>query len=111
MIAAQQYYIEYCSDLNVDRLYNLLPSYIPDYCLASTDKAVDRWGQLVVQAYKKVIFRSNKENSVHNFILFACVFEIMLGLFMICTEVTFGFNETLLNKVDCLALLFKYEGE
>ena len=56
MIAAQQYYIEYCSDLNVDRLYNLLPSYIPDYCLASTDKAVDRWGQLVVQAYKKVIF-------------------------------------------------------
>jgi len=68
MIAAQQYYIEYCSDLNVDRLYNLLPSYIPDYCLASTDKAVDRWGQLVVQAYKKVIFRSNKEKSVQDFI-------------------------------------------
>ena len=55
MIAAQQYYIEYCSDLSVDRLYNLLPSYIPDYCLTSADKAVDRWGQLVVQAYKKVI--------------------------------------------------------
>ena len=68
MIAAQQYYIEYCSDLNVDRLYNLLPSYIPDYCLASTDKAVDRWGQLVVQAYKKVIFRSNREKSLHDFI-------------------------------------------
>jgi myosin-7 len=61
MIAAQQYYIEYCSDLNVDRLYNLLPSYIPDYCLASTDKAVDRWGQLVVQAYKKVMYQSNRE--------------------------------------------------
>lgn len=68
MIAAQQYYIEYCSDLNVDRLYNLLPSYIPDYCLASTDKAVDRWGQLVVQAYKKVIFWNNREKSVHDFI-------------------------------------------
>jgi hypothetical protein len=71
MIAAQQYYIEYCSDLNVDRLYNLLPSYIPDYCLASADKAIDRWGQLVVQAYKKVLYLisrnlSNWEWSVSN---------------------------------------------
>ncbi|KAJ9583263.1 hypothetical protein L9F63_022396, partial [Diploptera punctata] len=60
MIAAQQYYIEYCSDLNVDRLYNLLPSYIPDYCLTSADKAVDRWGQLVVQAYKKSYYLKEK---------------------------------------------------
>jgi len=42
--------------------------------------------------------------------VFACVFEIMLALFMICTEVTFECNKTLLNKVECLALLFKYEG-
>ncbi|KAK7792575.1 hypothetical protein R5R35_008669 [Gryllus longicercus] len=53
MIAAQQYYIEYGADLNVERLLSLLPSYIPDYCLAASDKALDRWGQLVVQAYKK----------------------------------------------------------
>lgn len=68
MIAAQQYYIEYCSDLNVDRLYNLLPSYIPDYCLASADKAIDRWGQLVVQAYKKVFYPSNFDWYATNFI-------------------------------------------
>ncbi|PSN40501.1 Myosin-VIIa [Blattella germanica] len=60
MIAAQQYYIEYCSDLNAERLFNLLPSYIPDYCLTSADKAVDRWGQLVVQAYKKSYYLKEK---------------------------------------------------
>lgn len=54
MIAAQQYYIEYGTDLNVERLYTLLPSYIPDYCLTNADKSIDRWGQLIVMAYKKV---------------------------------------------------------
>lgn len=54
MIAAQQYYIEYFTDMNVDRLFTLLPNYIPDYCLTGIDKAIDRWGHLVVQAYKKV---------------------------------------------------------
>ena len=54
MIAAQQYYIEYNSELSAERLLSLLPSYIPDYCLASSDKALDRWAQLVVHAYKKV---------------------------------------------------------
>lgn len=54
MIAAQQYYIEFGTDMNTDRLFNLLPNYIPDYCLTSGDKAVERWGQLVIQAYKKV---------------------------------------------------------
>jgi len=54
MIAAQQYYIEYHTDMNIDRLYTLLPNYIPDYCLTGIDKAIDRWGHLVLQAYKKV---------------------------------------------------------
>lgn len=53
MIAAQQYYIDYSSDMNVDRLLTLLPNYIPDYCLTGVEKAVDRWAALVVQAYKK----------------------------------------------------------
>nr|CAD7413761.1 unnamed protein product [Timema poppensis] len=60
MIAAQQYYIEYSSELSVERLFNLLPSYIPDYCLATSDKALDRWGQLVVQAYKKSYYLKEK---------------------------------------------------
>lgn len=55
MIAAQQYYIEYGSDVSVERLLALLPNYIPDYCLSTADKAIDRWAQLTVQALKKVI--------------------------------------------------------
>lgn len=54
MIAAQQYFIEYNSDMNSERLLNLLPNYIPDYCLSNAEKSVERWKQLVVQAYKKV---------------------------------------------------------
>jgi myosin-7 len=75
MIAAQQYYIEYCSDLNVERLYNLLPSYIPDYCLTSTDKAIDRWGQLVVQAYKKVVYLYNRRWSVYS-LMYVCMWRL-----------------------------------
>ena len=53
MIAAQQYFIEYGSDLNSERLFNLLPNYIPDYCL-QRDNAMETWHQLIIQAYKKV---------------------------------------------------------
>lgn len=60
MIAAQQYYIDYSSDMNVDRLLTLLPNYIPDYCLTGVEKAVDRWAALVVQAYKKSYYVKEK---------------------------------------------------
>lgn len=60
MIAAQQYYIDYSNDMNVDRLLTLLPNYIPDYCLTGVEKAVDRWAALVVQAYKKSYYVKEK---------------------------------------------------
>ncbi|XP_038206481.1 myosin-VIIa [Zerene cesonia] len=60
MIAAQQYYIEYGQDMNNERLYTLLPNYIPDYCLTGVEKAVDRWSALVVQAYKKSYYVKEK---------------------------------------------------
>lgn len=60
MIAAQQYYIEYGTDLNVERIYTLLPSYIPDYCLTNAEKSVDRWGQLIIMAYKKSYYLKEK---------------------------------------------------
>ncbi|XP_037976717.2 myosin-VIIa isoform X1 [Plutella xylostella] len=60
MIAAQQYYIEYGQDMNSDRLFTLLPNYIPDYCLTGVEKAVDRWGALVVTAYKKSYYVKEK---------------------------------------------------
>ncbi|XP_045594548.1 myosin-VIIa isoform X2 [Procambarus clarkii] len=53
MIAAQQYYIEFGTDMNTDRLFNNLPGYIPDYCVSAGDKAIDRWASLVVAAYRK----------------------------------------------------------
>ena len=53
MIAAQQYFIEYGTDMNSERLMNLLPNYIPDYCLTG-DKPVEHWHQLIIQAFKKV---------------------------------------------------------
>ena len=59
MIAAQQYFIEYGSDVSTERLLTLLPNYIPDYCLSSGDKAIDRWTQLTVAALKKVFFFLN----------------------------------------------------
>jgi len=52
MIAAQQYFIEYGTDMNSERLMNLLPNYIPDYCLTG-DKPVEHWHQLIIQAFKK----------------------------------------------------------
>lgn len=56
MIAAQQYYIEFCSEINAERLLTLLPNYIPDYLLTNGDKSLDRWAVLIQQAYKKVLF-------------------------------------------------------
>ena len=60
MIAAQQYYIEYHTDMNVDRLFALLPNYIPDYCFSGIEKAIERWGNLVLQAYKKSYYLKEK---------------------------------------------------
>ena len=55
MIAAQQYYIEFGSSLDPERLYSLLTNYIPDYCLQNRgDDALGQWHQLITQAYKKV---------------------------------------------------------
>ena len=80
MIAAQQYYIEYNNDLNSERLLNLLPNYIPDYCLTG-DKPVDYWHQLITQAFKKVgaqswcLWQMTKLyiNAIHNLFLFRAI--------------------------------------
>ena len=53
MIAAQQYFIEFGTDLNQDRLLGLLPNYIPDYCLTG-DKPPNHWHSLITNAFKKV---------------------------------------------------------
>ena len=52
MIAAQQYFIEFGTELSSERLSGLLPNYIPDYCLTG-DKPADHWHQLIIQAFRK----------------------------------------------------------
>jgi myosin-7 len=51
-LAAQQYYVEYGHDLNADRVTSLIPKYVPDVLLQGSG-AVDKWTQLVINAYKK----------------------------------------------------------
>lgn len=64
MIAAQQYYIEFSSDLDVERLCGLLPNYIPDYCLQGGEKSIDRWGNQVIAAFKKSYYYKEKVGPV-----------------------------------------------
>lgn len=56
MIAAQQILVQFgpSEPLKQEKLLTLLPSYIPDYCLTSSEKALSRWANLITQAYKKV---------------------------------------------------------
>lgn len=64
MIAAQQYFIEYNTDMSMERLFTLLPNFIPDYCLTGIEKAMDRWAALVLQAYKKSYYIKEKIQSL-----------------------------------------------
>lgn len=60
MIAAQQYFIEYGTDMAMERLFTLLPNFIPDYCLTGVEKAMERWASLVLQAYQKSYYLKDK---------------------------------------------------
>ncbi|KAF2351743.1 Myosin head motor domain [Trinorchestia longiramus] len=53
MLAAQQYYIEFGSDLREDRLRSNIGSYIPDHYVSSDEANLDKWLTLVSNAYKK----------------------------------------------------------
>ena len=66
MIAAQQYFIEFGTDINMERIFTLLPSYIPDYCLAN-DRSLEKWATQMVNSLKKVgTFRSMFSGSIGN---------------------------------------------
>lgn len=56
MIAAQQYYIDFGDELILDKLITSLPNYIPDHCFQTSEKSIDRWANLIANAYKKVIY-------------------------------------------------------
>lgn len=54
MIAAQQYYVDYGTELHADKLNSAMTSYIPDFCLNSSDKSPEKWTQLVTSAFRRV---------------------------------------------------------
>ena len=45
--------------IDTEKLYGLLPNYIPDYCLqpSNDESASNHWHSLIVQAYQKVRVR------------------------------------------------------
>jgi hypothetical protein len=77
MIAAQQILVQFGPNepLTQEKLYSLLPGYIPDYCLTSSDKALPRWANLIAQAYKKVwnFHKKFKQNNNIYLLLFRVI--------------------------------------
>ncbi|CAG2105840.1 unnamed protein product, partial [Medioppia subpectinata] len=60
MISAQQYFIEFGEDIKTDKLVSVLTNYIPDHCLQTNDKSVEKWANLIIAANKKSYFYKEK---------------------------------------------------
>ncbi|KAL0994634.1 hypothetical protein UPYG_G00125160 [Umbra pygmaea] len=58
-LAAQQYYIDYGVDVVQERLFKLIPSYIPDREISST-KTSEKWVQLITSAHKKGVYTQKR---------------------------------------------------
>ncbi|XP_066555411.1 unconventional myosin-VIIa [Amia ocellicauda] len=54
-LASQQYYVDYGSEVLLERLLSLIPSYIPDREI-SASKTVEKWAQFIMAAHKKGIY-------------------------------------------------------
>ena len=52
-VAAQQYYIEFGREASNERFTRMLPSVIPDSCLAGASMT-ERWTQMIMAAFKRV---------------------------------------------------------
>ncbi|ELK00390.1 Myosin-VIIa [Pteropus alecto] len=51
-LASQQYFVDYGSEMILERLLNLVPTYIPDREI-TTLKTLEKWAQLAIAAHKK----------------------------------------------------------
>ena len=56
MLAAQQYFVDWGTNMTQEQLAKHLPQYIPDFCI-TVDKPITYWTQLTLKAYEKVKFR------------------------------------------------------
>ena len=55
MLAAQQYFVDWGTNMTPEQLSKHLPQYIPDFCI-TVDKPITYWTQLTLKAYEKVAF-------------------------------------------------------
>ncbi|XP_057233707.1 unconventional myosin-VIIa isoform X2 [Malurus melanocephalus] len=58
-LASEQYYVDYGSEMVLERLLNLIPSYIPDREITAS-KTVEKWAQLIIAAHKKGIYTQKR---------------------------------------------------
>ncbi|KAM4628290.1 unconventional myosin-VIIa-like [Polymixia lowei] len=61
-LASQQYYVDYGSEILLERLLSLIPSYIPDREV-STSRTVEKWAHLIMAAHKKGIYTQKRFDS------------------------------------------------
>ncbi|XP_067322572.1 unconventional myosin-VIIa isoform X3 [Anolis sagrei] len=58
-LASQQYYVDYGSEMVLERLLNLIPSYIPDREITPS-KTIEKWAQFIIAAHKKGIYTQKR---------------------------------------------------
>ncbi|XP_014907477.1 unconventional myosin-VIIa-like isoform X4 [Poecilia latipinna] len=61
-LASQQYYVDYGSEILLDRLLSLIPSYVPDREIG-TSKTVEKWAHFIMAAHKKGIYTQKRFDS------------------------------------------------
>ncbi|KAM6932581.1 myosin VIIAa isoform 1-T1 [Lycodopsis pacificus] len=58
-LASQQYYVDYGSEILLERLLSLIPSYIPDREISSS-RTVEKWAHFIMAAHKKGIYAQKR---------------------------------------------------
>lgn len=74
-LASQQYYVDYGSEMVLERLLNLIPSYIPDREITAS-KTVEKWAQLIIAAHKKVGTKDHLSRTTSWFNSFMCLLNV-----------------------------------
>ncbi|XDB57681.1 hypothetical protein AB1E18_011119 [Capra hircus] len=61
-LASQQYFVDYGSEMILERLLNLVPTYIPDREITPL-RTLEKWAQLAIAAHKKGIYAQRRTDA------------------------------------------------
>ncbi|XP_075402443.1 unconventional myosin-VIIa isoform X2 [Tenrec ecaudatus] len=61
-LASQQYFVDYGSEMILERLLSLVPTYIPDREITPL-KTLEKWAQLAIAAHKKGIYAQRRTDA------------------------------------------------